>query len=886
MRWPAKLRSFFRSLFLRRQAESDLEIELREHLESEIENNIRAGMSPEEARFAAQRLIGPVALYKEQCRDARGTSFIENLLRDFRYAVRILRRSPLFTLVAIVTLALGIGANTTVFTFIENVLLGSLPVDHPEQLVSLNWGGMQNISYPNYLDFRDRNNVFSNLAAHRFNPVSISVRARENFRVWGYEVSGNYFQMLGVHPLLGQFFGPAEDDKPGAHPVVVISHRWWQTYLAADANVIGRTIKINGFPFTIVAVAPPSFLGTELIVSGDYWAPMTMESEIEPGNNWLSQRGAREVWLLGRVQSGVSVLRAQADLDLIGKQLTQTYDLDRESNVQFQLCRPGLIGEGLRRPLSNVGAVLLGLAGLVLLLACVNLAGMLLARASDRHREIGIRLAIGASRVQLLRQLMTESLLLAIGGACLGYFVAAAACRLFSAWHPAFGFPVNTALYPNTAVLGFTVIACCMATVLSGLLPAFQAIRTDLIPGLTSQPSSHHLRRWSTRDCLVAGQIAVSVLLVICSVLVLRSLQHALTLNLGFQTEGAVAVSFDLSLQSYAPEKSRLFDSQLLAKTAALPGLKAVGIISNLPLRFGEDNRVPSRADRPVPKTSEERSSVQYNISPGYLKAAGTRLLSGRDINAHDRQDSVPVVVVNEALAQHLFGNENPIGKRIRLTADPTDRGLEIIGIVETGKYESLGEDPHSAFFLPIAQSETKWTTLVARTSLPAQQATELLRKSVLDLDPELTIFNAGSLKDQLAMPLFPARISAIVLGTFGVLALILAATGLFALMAYAVSRRTREIGIRMALGARSSQVLSSVLGRTLVLCAVGISIGVVLALAAGRLLLSVLYGISPNDPATYATAIFLMTTVALLASWNPVTRAIHVDPASTLREQ
>ncbi len=868
-----------------RQAEKDLDLEFQDHLEREIENNIRAGMSPEEAKFAARRLIGSVSLYKEECRDARGTGVVENLLRDTRYAIRTLRRTPLFTLVAVVTLALGIGANTTVFTFIENVLLRSLPVDHPRQLVSLGWGQMVNLSYPNYLDFKDRNTVFSNLAAVRFNPASISVEPRQNFRVWGFEVSGNYFPMLGIHPFLGRFFGPAEDDKPNAHPVIVISHRWWQSRLGGDPNAIGRSVKVNGFPFTVVGVAPASFLGTELIVTGDYWAPMTMESEIEPGNKWLSDRGSTQVWVLGRLKPGVTWARAEANLDSIGHQLAKIYPDDPDLKERCHLSRPGLIGQALRQPIADVGAVLMGVAGLVLLLTCVNLAGMLLARASDRRKEIGIRLAVGASRLQLLRQLMTESLLLAAGGGAAGYFVAIAACQLISAWHPDFGLPVNTALYPDITVLCFTAAVACFTTVLSGLAPALQAIRTDLIPSLKDE-SSDRLRRWSARDCIVAGQIALSVLLVICSVLVVRSLQNALTVNLGFNPDHAVSVSFDLGLQGYTAERSRRFDADLLAKASALPGLDAVGIISNLPLRIGEDNRVPSRADRPVSNSSGLQPANQYNISPGYLKAAGTHLLAGRDVNNHDGQGSPLVVIVNEALAQQLFPNENPLGKRIRLTADPKDRGLEIIGVVETGKYEYLGEDPHEAFFLPIAQSETDLTTLVARISLRAQEATELLRKTVLDSDPELTIFNAGSLKDQLSMPLFPARISAIVLGIFGALALVLAATGLFALMTYAVARRKREIGIRMALGAKASQVLGSVLGRALLLCAVGTSVGVVLALAAGRLLSSVLYGVSPHDPVTYATALLLMSAIALLASWNPAARAIRVDPARTLREQ
>jgi predicted permease len=391
----------------------------------------------------------------------------------------------------------------------------------------------------------------------------------------------------------------------------------------------------------------------------------------------------------------------------------------------------------------------------------------------------------------------------------------------------------------------------------------------------------------SLRDFLVAGQIALSVILVICSVLVVRSLQRALTLNLGFNPNAALSVSFDLRLKGYSEDRSRRFDADLLQKASALPGLESVGIINVLPLHIDhENNSIISRADRPVPKPADQRAAVIYNISPGYLKAAGTRLLSGRDVNSFDRQGAPRVAIVNEALAHVLFGNEDPLSKHVRLSMDSSDKGVEIVGVVETGKYEYLGEDPHPAVFLPIAQTGTDWTTLVARSHLPARTATELLRKTVLDLNPELTLSNVGSLKDQLALPLFPARIAAIVLGVFGALAMVLAATGLFALMAYAVSRRTREIGIRMALGAKPVQVLSSVLRRTLVLCAAGISIGTIITLAASRLLSAVLYGISRRDPVTYCVAVLLTITVALLACWYPARRAIRIDPARTLREQ
>jgi predicted permease len=887
MLFIAKCRQFVRSLFLRRQTEVELDAELQDRLEQEIESGIRAGLSPDEAKWAAHRLIGSISLHKEECRDAWGTRFIEDLLRDLRHSVRMLSRTPLFTATAILTLALGIGANTTVFTFVENILMRSLPVRDPQQLVVLNWGEMANMSYLNYVDFRDQNTVFSSMAAYRYNPASMSLQARENFRVWGYEASGNYFETLGIKPWLGRFFGPAEDDKPSGNPVVVISYGYWKSRFASDPGVVGRAVRMNGYPFTIIGVAPEMFSGTELIVAADYWVPMSIAPQIEPGSDWLHSRASQNIWTAGRLKSGVSSAQAAANLDQIAHRLARTYPDEVTETGRFHLSRPGLIGQALRGPVTGFGIVLTGVAGMGLLLACMNLASMLLARASDRHREIGIRLALGASRFQLLRQLMAESLFLSTWGALLGLAIAFGACRLFSSWHLSVDIPITTALHPNSVVLCFTAALALSTNGVFGLAPALQVIRTNVIPSLKNEPVSGRLRRWTVRDLLVAGQIALSMILLICSTLVVKSLQHALTLNLGFNPAAAVSVSFDLRMQRYSDESSRRFDATLLRKAATVPGLESVGIINNLPLSTGgENNAVVSRTDRPIPKPSERRAAIVYNVSPGYFHAAGTRLLSGREVNGYDRPDAPSVAIVNDALAHLFFQSEDPLGKHIRLSTNPSDKGVEIVGVVETGKYEYIGEDPHPAVFLPIAQTGTAWTTLVARTHLPAPQATELLRKTVLDMDQDLTLFNTGSLKDQLALPLFPARAAAIVLGIFGVLASVLAATGLFALVAYSVSRRTREIGIRMALGAKPVQLLSSVLARTLVLCAIGISTGTLITFATARFLSAILYGVSPRDPITYITAILMLTLVGVLACWNPAARAIRIDPARTLREE
>ncbi|HEX7361512.1 MAG TPA: ABC transporter permease [Bryobacteraceae bacterium] len=883
MRWPSKFRMFFRSLQHRR-AEAELDEELRDHLEQEIASNVRGGMSPEEAQFAARRLMGSIALQKEECRDARTTRFIETSIRDLRYAVRTLRRTPLFTAAAIVTLALGIGANTTIFTAIENILLRQLPVRDPGQLVSLNWGTSSNLSYPLYLALRERNSTFSSLIADRFISVNMSLQPRENSLVWGYEATGNYFKALGIRPLLGRFFGP-NDDKPGATPEVVISDQFWHSHFNADPNVLGRSVKLNGYPFTIIGVAPPSFSGTELLMTADYWVPMSTEREIKPGSNWLRSIHAWTIWVQGRLKPDVSLGQAKADLDRIAWQLNRIYPNTFDSKAGFSLPPPGLVGNALRQPITSFGMVLMGISGVVLLLACINLAGMLLARASDRRHEMGIRVAVGAGRFQLLRQLMTESLLLAIPGGLLGFAIAESACALFDAWSPSFNVPIGAKLHPDFAVFGFALAVAMVTTLIFGLTPALRVTRIDVIPSLKNEPVSHRLRKWSMRDLLVAAQIALSVFLVIASVLVVRSLQHALSLNLGFNPNQAVSLSFDL--QGFGDEYSRQFDRQLAERASALPGVQSAGVINALPLSLGFANSdAISRADRPMPKPFEMPEAFVYNISPGYLRAAGTRLLLGRNIDRHDRKDTARVALINEALAHLLFKNKNPLGERVRLGPNPADKGVEIVGVVETGKYRSLSEAPHPAVFLPIAQTGTAWTTLVARTHLPPGQAIERLTKVVLDLNPQLAVTNAGSLKKQLALPLFPARVAATVLGIFGVLAMVLAATGLFALIAYAVARRTREIGIRMALGARPSQVLSSVLRRTLVLCAIGIGLGVIAALAAGRLLSALLYGVSPHDPLTYAISVLLMIAVAFLACWRPALRAIRIDPASTLREQ
>jgi predicted permease len=577
-----------RSLFQHQRIEADLDDEIRDHLEQEIRANIQSGMDPEEARYAAMRLVGAIARYQEECRDARGTILIENLWRDLRYAGRMLRRSRVFTAIAILTLALGIGANTSVFTLINAILFRPLAVKEPQQLVFFNNGHSTNMSYPNYRDFRDRNDVLSGMIAYRLSPMNLSIQGGSNSRVWGYQASGNYFDLLGVRAAVGRLFHAEDDDKPGAHPVVVLSYGYWCSRFDADPNVAGRTLKINAFDFTILGVAPASFNGTELIVTPDLWVPMSMEAQIEPGRNWLDDRSDTEIWVLGRLKFGVSRAQAEASLNRTAGQLARMYP-SLDADMKIQLSPPGLIGKALRGPVTGFAGILMGVAGLVLLLACLNLAGMLLARASDRRKEIAVRLALGAGRPQLLAQLFTESLLLALAGAAAGFLLSLWISELVSSWHPPFDVPVNTTLVvADPRVLLFTLVAALLTTFLFGLAPALQATRTDLIPALKNEAMSERLRRWTLRDILVGAQIALSVVLLISSVLVVRSLQHAFSLHLGFNPDHAVSVSFDLGLQGYSEQRGQAFQERLLERVVALPGLQAAGTINYMPLRLGE----------------------------------------------------------------------------------------------------------------------------------------------------------------------------------------------------------------------------------------------------------------------------------------------------------
>jgi predicted permease len=871
-------------LFGRRGYDRELDDEFETHIALLTERFVNQGMTQDQAHFAATRQFGRTTQVRETLRDSRGWPTLETFWQDIRYAFRQLRKSPGFALAAFITLALGIGANSVVFTIVNTAFLRPLPVDRPEQLVFFNRSGAVNLSYPNYVDFRDRNDVLSGLAGCRFVPANLSVSAGNSSRAWAYEATGNYFDTLGVKPLLGRLFTAADDTVRGGNPVAVLSYRAWQQRFGGDPGIPGRNVKINGLDFIILGVTPREFYGTERIVLPDLWVPMSMEAQMEPGNEWLDWRGSTQIWVIGRLKLGVSIGQAEGSLNRVAAQLAHDYPAEN-SGMTIHLSPPGLVGEGLRRPVVAFATVLMGVAGLVLLLASLNLAGLLLARASDRRREVALRLALGAKRIRVVRQLLTESLVIALAGGAASVALAFWVARLCASLDLPFDIPANTLLAVDGRVMLFTFAVALIATVLFGAAPALQTVRVDLIPALKNESViGRRFRHWHLRDAVVGLQIALSCVLLIASVMVVRSLEHAVDLNLGFNADGAVSVSFDLGLQGYSETRGRAFQQAVLEKASALPGIQAAGITSNVPLRLGTDNRSVFAAGKPRPPRDENSDGNYYTVTPGYFAAAGTRLMAGRDIDWRDREGAPRVAVVNSRVAESLFPGENAVGKRIQFGKDSP--AVEIVGIVENGKYQSLGEDPGLAVFVPLAQDYKAWTTLVVRTHIRPAEATAALRRLVAEMDPSMPLFNTGSLRDNLALALFPARVAGAVLGSFGLIAVMLAGTGVFSVVAYAVARRTREIGIRMALGASVGAILQDVLARTGVLLIGGIVAGFAIAVATGRGLSAVLYGVGPNDPPTYIIVLILMAAIGAVSCWVPARRAMHIEPSRSLREE
>ncbi len=809
---------------------------------------------------------------------------MESVIKDIRYGFRNLIKRPGFTLIAIITLALGIGANTAIFSLISTVLLRPLPVSHPEQIVEVYGTRHQGAdytlqSYLNYKDYRERNNVFSGLSTYRFAPMSVSHDGR-NERVWGFEVSGNYFDMLGIRPHLGRYFLSEEDQTPGSHPVAVITYACWQKRFASQ-NVIGQSLRINGVPFTIVGVAAQGFSGTEVAYLPEVFVPTMMAQQIEPGSTWLDGRNDDNLFVLGRLKPGVSVAQAESALTTITQQLGKEHPAENEGRG-VRLLTPGLFLPDIRNSVVSFSGVLMGVVALVLLLACVNLANLLLARATERRKELAIRLAIGAGRARIVRQLVTEAVMLSLAGGLAGLVAATWITGLVSSMKFPGDLPLVIDLRVDWRVMAFAFGISLATGIAFGLLPALQASRPDLIPALKNEKSMAGFRRSRLRNALVVVQVALSLVLLICAGLVVRSLQAAQKTRPGFNPENAVTLSFDLGLQGYTEEKGRAFQKDLLRRAQSLPGLHSVALVSPLPLSLDYSYTTIYVEGQPVTGTADLPSAVPYEISPDYFRAMEIPL-RGRDFTEREDQTESRVAIVNETFARRFFPGRDAIGGRFNLSG-PDKPFWQVVGVAGDGKYNSLGEAPQAAFYRPLLRDYPSSAALVARTTADPKATIAGLRGELQALDSTLPTYDVRTLTEHMDAPLFPYRMAAVVLGSFGVLAVVLAAIGIYGVMSYVVAGRTREVGVRVALGAARSDVLLLIMKQGMSLALIGLAAGLLMGFGVARLIVKLLFGVNPTDPVTFVGVFVLLGLVAALACYLPARRATKVDPLVALR--
>jgi predicted permease len=822
---------------------------------------------------------------------------MQTLWQDLRYAARTFIKAPGFTIIPVLSIALGIAANTSIFTLVNAVLFKPMPVPHPEQLVALyttepNSRYPDAFSYPDYRDYRDHNEVFSDLFLHDGTPVSMKNSGDKAELIWSELVSGNYFTGLGVTPAAGRVLTPDDDRAEGANPVTVLSHTFWQQRFGGDQNIIGKDVRLNGHEFTVVGVARQGFSGTRFVgFIPDVWIPIAMHNQVVAGSeDWLENRGRQSFNVNGRLKPGVTIEQATSAMNTYAQQLAEAYPRTN-ANISVGMV-PG--GSKTQPALTLLGyipivaALMMGIVGMVLLIACANVANLLLARASVRRREIAIRLAVGAGRRRLVRQLLTESVLLSLLGGCLGLLTAQWFNELVPLANPQLDFATIDFSYDlalDYRVLGFTLLLSALTGVIFGLLPALQASRADLVTTLKGEGPAvtSGTRRLSLRNLLVVSQVALSLMLLISAGLFIRSTRNAQDMNPGFESKRIMLASVDVGLHGYDEGRGRSFFKQLVERVKSLPGVEAASIAGPLPLD-AYSNGATLTVEGYAPRYENERISTNYSIvGQDYFQAMNTPIVEGRGFTEHDDQIAPPVVVVNETLAQRFWPNESPIGKRVQLGSAKTPY-REVVGVAKNGKYFLLGEPPTEYMFVPHSQNYDGKMTLLARTSGEPEHLAGAMRQEVANLDSELPVYGVKSMPRFLDRILSGSKSIAALATIFGVIALLMAAVGLYGVMSYSVAQRTREVGIRMALGARTGDVLRLVLKEGLILVCAGIGIGLVAAVAISGLLGSMLYGISTTDAVTFVTIPFVLALVALLASYLPARRATKVDPMVALR--
>jgi predicted permease len=815
-------------------------------------------------------------------------TFFSDLSQDVRYSVRTLRKSPGFMVVAVLALALGIGVNTGIFTLLNALALRPLPVADAGKVVSVYQSLRGNISrnvngsssyfsYPEYLNYRDNNHVFSGLAASAYAPASLG--GVEAQRIPGQIVSCNYFSVLGRTPVLGREFTPGECAKADAAPVAILSDAFWSTQFHSDPNVIGSTILLNRRSFTIIGIAPPGFAGTGVTPSS-YWAPVVMQSTLIPGEAMVSESNYSWLEMLGRLQPGVSLTRARADLAVIAGRIDQSY---RGRTTTLTVDTATFLGEPEARTIVLTGgAVALLAVGLVLLIACANVANLLLARAAARQKEIAIRLSAGASRGRLVRQFLTESVLIALAGGALGsllaFWTCAALFNLVMSNLPADIPAIALNLTPDLRVLGYAVAISMLTGVLFGLLPALQATRPDLVSALKEDGSGFagHLSRGWLRSALVVTQVSVCLVLLIAAGLLTRGLQSAQTTDPGFSMKGVITTSFDLKQQGYDDAKAFEFHRQLVDRVSAIPGVDAVSQLVVVPLEGSSYGTVIDIDGVPGPQ------QVKFDsVSPSFFSLLGIPLVRGRVFSEAEARRAAPVAVISEATAKHFWPNQDPLGKSFRMGKDKTS--IEIIGIARDIRATDLMHLEKTYFYFPTKLEYQTHMRLIAHANGNLASTAKLIRDAAHSLDANV-IVTAKPLEDNLEIWRLPSRLLAFLTGTLGFLGLLLASLGIYGVVSYAVNSRTREIGIRMTLGADPVGILNLILKQAMRPVIWGLIIGFTICAAASRLMSVMLYGISPIDPVTFGGVALFLSAIALLACYFPARRATKVDPMEALR--
>lgn len=881
MSLQSRMSTWWKAMFRAGDVHRQVSEELQFHIDAQAEEYVRRGMSREEALRRARAQLGSVAAARENARAAWGTRRLDELRGDLRYALRAVRKSPGFAVVAMGTLALAIGANAIVFSILNAVVLRPVNVPDGASLYQIEQAKDHDPSqsYPDYLDMCARNQSFNGLALYGIHAKGLQTGGAP-VPASMYETSSNYFDVLQVKPFLGRFFHQQDEAGYGSMPYIVLSYAYWHDHFAADRGVVGRKVRIDKATFTILGVAPKGFRGTELFYSPAFWEPIV---NAEP-KEFLTARSTRGLWVVGHLKSGVSPSQASADMGGIAAQLARSYP-GNDSGIAFGLTKPGLVGNMLGGPMRAFVAGLMLLSGLILLAACANLGSLFAARASDRWREISLRLALGSTRGRILRQLLAEAFVISAGGAALGMVAAVTLLRWLSAWQPIPDVPVNLPIHPDANTYVLALGLALLSALLFGLVPLRQVMKPNFYRGIKAARSgADGMRRFTLRDALLAIQIAVCALLVTASLVAIRGMVRSLHSDFGFDPHNAMQVNTDVHMAGYKDEGARAVQRRILDAIQQVPGVTAAGFADRVPLNLGwsDWSIYPDSATSYTPRT-RVADAMQYAVSPGYFAAAATPLRAGRDVTWNDGPKSPRVAVVNREFVREVLGKgQDAIGRHFKVTDGSR---IEIIGVVADGKYQTLSEDPKPAMFLSFLQSPSNDTWYIVRTNRGLDNLGPALQRTLNGLNTGLP-FLISTWDRELGTALFAARAASLALGVLGGLGAMLAITGIFGLGAYTVSKRLRELGIRMALGAQRRQVLQSALGRVVRLLAIGSAVGVALGLAATKLLGYIVYQASPRDPVVIVGVVAAMALVGVVATWIPAMRALRADPVLLLREE